>query len=443
MFEDIHGDREWFMQHIDDRIQPRHHAAVVQRVYESIRSDDTVPEPQLMAASLLLGQYVEVTPEKETLGKPVAPVEFPAVGLHLPSEEVGEVVDRINQTVQAVTTTMDLSPSERPDRYVGEKDYNEKDAFSVYLEKLEEYPVLSNERQRELGTIIQDGRKAQAELDLLEDKDIKASIQNKLAQRIAAGKEAHQQMVLTNLRFAVYIAKRYQGRGLPLDDLIEEANIALMDAAEKWQPNISAKFTSYAGIALERRVERALEEQATLIRVPSYLYPVLREYREKTKEHKDRYGTYPTNDQLQDMYGYSSRALEGIQMATRALLDVSELNAQPMWATNEEATDEDRGVGLKTQKGLDPNSYSMESEVERAFLQEAIDTTLKTLNDREAGIIRWRTGLNDGEPKTLDEIGLVYGVTRERIRQVEKATLGKLRNPVRADQLRDYLDDIS
>ena len=444
MFEEIQAERPWFMDHVDERVQSRFQNDVAARAHEAIALDGAISEAGLMASSLLLGQYIDTTRGREMQGAPQPPQALSGLGLRLSSAEMTEVIDRINEEVQAATTTTDLAPTERPGRYVGDVDYDERDALGVYLAKIggEEYDVLPPEEQIKLGAIIQAGRKATTELELMAGDDSSPDYTRQLQDDIEAGRQAYLKMVKTSLRFAVFMAKKYMGRGLPFDDLIQEANCELMDAAEKWDPTKGFKFTSYAGVAIRRGVERALQDQVPIIGVPNDVQGLLKNRGRMNAEYQVRFGRPATDEEFKDRYNITESTLGRMDDA-QVVMRVSDEDfvENPMQAAPEEWESEDRGLGLGTRRpGIPELTIDGPSPVPESLIRDRVASVLFTLSEREAGVMRLRYGFVDGEQKNLDEIGKVYGVTRERVRQIETKTMLKLRHPSRSDYLRDLLD---
>ena len=249
-----------------------------------------------------------------------------------------------------------------------------------------------------------------------------------LARAAQAGDEdARRRLSEANLRLVVSVAKRYAGRGLPFLDLIQEGNLGLMKAAEKFEPDRGFKFSTYATWWIRQAITRAMADQARTIRVPVHMVEVINKLSRVQRQMLQDLGREPTPDEL-------ARELD---MPVEKVQEVQKYGREPISLHTPLGEDGDSEFGDLIE---DTDAIAPSDAVAFSLLQEQFRQVLETLSPREAGVIKMRYGLEDGQPKTLDDIGRVYGVTRERIRQIESKTMSKLRHPSRSQTLRDFLD---
>ncbi|MBV9450790.1 MAG: RNA polymerase sigma factor [Streptosporangiaceae bacterium] len=300
------------------------------------------------------------------------------------------------------------------------------DPVKDYLKQIGKVPLLNAEQEVELAKRIEAGLFAEEKL---------AELGGKLTteQRIDLewiaddGTRAKNHLLEANLRLVVSLAKRYTGRGMLFLDLIQEGNLGLIRAVEKFDYTKGYKFSTYATWWIRQAITRAMADQARTIRIPVHMVEVINKLARVQRQMLQDLGREPTPDEL---------AVE-LDMTPEKVIEVQKYGREPISLHTPLGEDGDSEFGdlIEDSEAIQPGEA-----VSFTLLQEQLHSVLDTLSEREAGVVSMRFGLTDGQPKTLDEIGKVYGVTRERIRQIESKTMSKLRHPSRSQVLRDYLD---
>lgn len=273
------------------------------------------------------------------------------------------------------------------------------DSVRMYMREIGQYPLLSADEEVEL------------------------------AKKIAQGdKEAKQKLIDSNLRLVVSIAKRYAGHGTSLLDLIQEGNLGLMKAADKFDYTMGNKFSTYATWWIRQSITRALADQSRTIRVPVHMNENIGKYRRTVKELTQKLDRDPTREEVAEAMHISPEQVDKI------------------WEYSQEAVSLDTPVGDENDANLgdfvkDDEAEDPERSAETEGMKEAINNALDTLTDREREVLELRFGLKDGRSRTLEEVGKQFGVTRERIRQIESKALRKLKHPTRSRNLRDFVEE--
>lgn len=300
------------------------------------------------------------------------------------------------------------------------------DPVKDYLKQIGRVSLLNAEQEVDLSERIEAGLYAQHLLDT-ESEGMEFKRKRELKWAASDGKKAKDHLLEANLRLVVSLAKRYTGRGMLFLDLIQEGNLGLIRAVEKFDWKKGFKFSTYATWWIRQAITRAMADQARTIRVPVHMVEVINKLSRVQRQMLQDLGREPTPDEL-------ARELD---MPVEKVQEVQKYGREPISLHTPLGEDGDSEFGDLIE---DTDAIAPSDAVAFSLLQEQFKQVLETLSPREAGVIKMRYGLEDGQPKTLDDIGRVYGVTRERIRQIESKTMSKLRHPSRSQTLRDFLD---
>ncbi|MCX8672484.1 RNA polymerase sigma factor [Bifidobacterium sp. B4001] len=300
------------------------------------------------------------------------------------------------------------------------------DPVKDYLKQIGRVSLLNAEQEVDLSERIEAGLYAQHLLDT-EGEGLDFKRRRELKWAANDGKKAKDHLLEANLRLVVSLAKRYTGRGMLFLDLIQEGNLGLIRAVEKFDYTKGYKFSTYATWWIRQAITRAMADQARTIRVPVHMVEVINKLSRVQRQMLQDLGREPTPDEL-------ARELD---MPVEKVQEVQKYGREPISLHTPLGEDGDSEFGDLIE---DTDAIAPSDAVAFSLLQEQFQQVLETLSPREAGVIKMRYGLEDGQPKTLDDIGRVYGVTRERIRQIESKTMSKLRHPSRSQTLRDFLD---
>jgi RNA polymerase primary sigma factor len=299
------------------------------------------------------------------------------------------------------------------------------DPVKDYLKQIGRVALLNAELEVELATRIEAGLFA-GEM-LLHEKKLDKKLKRELEWIVEDGKRAKNHLLEANLRLVVSLAKRYTGRGMLFLDLIQEGNLGLIRAVEKFDYTKGYKFSTYATWWIRQAITRAMADQARTIRIPVHMVEVINKLARVQRQMLQDLGREPTPEEL----------AKELDMTPEKVVEVQKYGREPISLHTPLGEEGDSEFGDLIE---DSEAVVPADAVSFTLLQEQLHSVLDTLSEREAGVVAMRFGLTDGQPKTLDEIGKVYGVTRERIRQIESKTMSKLRHPSRSQVLRDYLD---
>nr|WP_234034510.1 RNA polymerase sigma factor [Corynebacterium antarcticum] len=309
------------------------------------------------------------------------------------------------------------------------------DSVRAYLKQIGKVALLNAEQEVSLAKRIEAGLYATYRIEQMQeafaagDKDAKLTPAVKRDLRAIArdGRKAKNHLLEANLRLVVSLAKRYTGRGMAFLDLIQEGNLGLIRAVEKFDYTKGYKFSTYATWWIRQAITRAMADQARTIRIPVHMVEVINKLGRIQRELLQDLGREPTPEEL----------AKEMDISEDKVLEIQQYAREPISLDQTIGDEGDSQLGDFIE---DSEAVVAVDAVSFTLLQDQLQDVLQTLSEREAGVVKLRFGLTDGMPRTLDEIGQVYGVTRERIRQIESKTMSKLRHPSRSQVLRDYLD---
>ena len=299
------------------------------------------------------------------------------------------------------------------------------DPVKDYLKQIGKVSLLNAQQEVDLAMRIEAG--LYAEHKLAENPDMDKDLKKAMRWVVHDGKRAKNHLLEANLRLVVSLAKRYTGRGMLFLDLIQEGNLGLIRAVEKFDYSKGFKFSTYATWWIRQAITRAMADQARTIRIPVHMVEVINKLARVQRQMLQDLGREPTPEELG----------KELDMTPEKVIEVQKYGREPISLHTPLGEDCDSEFGDLLE---DSEAVVPADAVSFTLLQEQLHSVLDTLSEREAGVVAMRFGMTDGQPKTLDEIGKVYGVTRERIRQIESKTMSKLRHPSRSQVLRDYLD---
>ncbi|MBK5287171.1 MAG: RNA polymerase sigma factor RpoD [Acidimicrobiia bacterium] len=356
------------------------------------------------------GHVIEpITPPVEAVAPPTVPIEVPA--------EPAAVDERPKRPTRA-----------RHSRPVTEG--TSFDPVRMYLKEIGKVPLLTAAQEVSMAKRFEAGLDAVTQLDEAADLSPDLSPERKAGLRavVRDGELAKSQLTEANLRLVVSIAKRYVGRGMALLDLVQEGNLGLIRAVEKFDYTKGFKFSTYATWWIRQAITRAIADQARTIRIPVHMVETMNKVTRVQRQMLQELGREPTVEEI----------AEKVELTPDKVREIQRLGQEPVSLEAPVGEEDDSSLGDFVE---DPNATAPATAAARAMLTEAIEEALEELNDRERAVVRMRFGLDDGQVRTLEEVGREFKVTRERIRQIESKTLAKLRHPTRSNRLRDYLEE--
>ncbi len=357
--------------------------------------------------------------------------------------QVNEDADRLETIIMALrrrgVDILDQDEAENPDEdsedlgIEGEFDpysdlgrISSDDTVGLYLKEMSRVPLLNIDEELDLAKRIERGKQMRVELNRL-GSTLSAAKRQEIEIQVNEGLQAREHLIKANTRLVVSIAKRYMSRGVPFLDLIQEGNLGLMKAVEKYEYQRGFRFSTYATWWIRQTITRAIADQGRTIRVPVHMVDRIRQLYRTTHEMEQRLGRVPTTDELAEEIGINTSKVEW-------MMRVSWLPLSLESPINDDEEDSELGMFIEDQLTPTPSQTTYSN-----LLRDKVQEVLDTLPPREARILRLRFGLDNGRAYTLEEVGQKFGLTRERIRQIESKALRRLRHPRRARQLKDYL----
>ncbi len=373
---------------------------------------------------------VEVADEAEEDAEPKAKAATSPAAEETPAGEDDEIIEPTEKDKASGDFVWDEEESEalRQARKDAELTAS-ADSVRAYLKQIGKVALLNAEEEVELAKRIEAGLYATQLMSEFTEKGEKlpAAQRRDMAWICRDGDRAKNHLLEANLRLVVSLAKRYTGRGMAFLDLIQEGNLGLIRAVEKFDYTKGYKFSTYATWWIRQAITRAMADQARTIRIPVHMVEVINKLGRIQRELLQDLGREPSPEEL----------AKEMDITPEKVLEIQQYAREPISLDQTIGDEGDSQLGDFIE---DSEAVVAVDAVSFTLLQDQLQSVLETLSEREAGVVRLRFGLTDGQPRTLDEIGQVYGVTRERIRQIESKTMSKLRHPSRSQVLRDYLD---
>lgn len=361
--------------------------------------------------------------------------EYDKIVAELEASEI-EIKNDDDDSIEAPAELEDFDPTMVDEEEINTDDYdklppsiNVDDPVRMYLKEIGNIKLLDEDKERELAMIVYSGLEAKNKLDEIEMDDNNNCPQEEydaLLDKVEAGEDAKNRLVEANLRLVVSIAKRYIGRGLAFLDLIQEGNMGLMKAVDKFEYDKGYKFSTYATWWIRQAITRAVADQARTIRIPVHMVETINKLVRVQRQLVQELSREPLPEEVAERMGISVQKVQEIQKIAQEPISLE----QPVG----EEEDSSLGDFVPDASALDPYEFTAKSA-----LREELDQVLADLTDREERVLRLRFGLLDGRQRTLEEVGKEFGVTRERIRQIESKALRKLKHPTRSKKLKDFL----
>jgi RNA polymerase primary sigma factor len=411
---------------LDEVVSALRHVELTPEVIDSVRL-------HLAAERIVLDEHLDPADDPPTppRGVPLAVVPpLPAAGPRPPAPTSAPAPDPVARPRRV---TADSRPGEGRDGGEGREEHRSgasTDPVRTYLKEIGKIDLLDAAEEVALARRIEEGLAAAAQIAALEDAGGEVSDADlvPLEALVADGFSAKKQLTEANLRLVVSIAKRYLGRGLLFLDLIQEGNLGLIRAVEKFDYTKGFKFSTYATWWIRQAITRAIADQARTIRIPVHMVETINTVLRVQRQLLQELGREPTLEELADKLRFSPGRVREIQRIAQ----------EPVSLETPVGQEEGSALGdfLEDDQAVEPADAAA-----RALLSEAVSDALEELTERERQVVRLRFGLEDGQVRTLEEVGREFGVTRERIRQIESKTLAKLRHPIRSQKLRDYLEE--
>ncbi|MCC5954183.1 MAG: RNA polymerase sigma factor RpoD [Acidimicrobiia bacterium] len=387
--------------------------------------DGTTDEPEGSAprrADAARTSDAEVTVDEREPGK-VNAVVLDLVDDRFLADLEGERAPRVRSRSRAGRNGRGLS--------AGSTSGGSADPVRLYLKEIGQVSLLDAAEEVELAKRIEVGATAAARIMDLQATDelhrLDPDERRRLVADVRDGKEAKAELTQANLRLVVSIAKRYNGRGLHLLDLVQEGNLGLMRAVEKFDHTKGFKFSTYATWWIRQAITRAIADQARTIRIPVHMVESMNRVQRVQREMQQGLEREPTVEEL----------AERVDMTPERVREILRISQEPLSLDSPVGDEEDTNLADFIE---DKQADAPADMAARKMLTDTLEEALEGLNERERAVVRMRFGLDDGQAHTLEEVGKRFGVTRERIRQIESKTLAKLRHPHRSQKLRDYLD---
>ncbi|ABX02667.1 MAG TPA: RNA polymerase sigma factor RpoD [Herpetosiphon sp.] len=342
-------------------------------------------------------------------------------------EEIRDTLQKANIRVEETGDDDDeITVSENPEADFSNEGISVNDTVRLYLREIGLVPLLKGEQEVELARAMEDGDKAQQEL--IENDHTLSDVERlALRRRIDRGEQAREHLTTANLRLVVSVAKKYIGRGLSLLDLIQEGNVGLIRAVEKFNYTKGFKFSTYATWWIRQAITRAIADQARTIRIPVHMVETINRMMRTARRLTQENGREPSDEEL----------AQALDLTVEKVRSIRKTSMEPVSLETPVGQEEDSQLGdflpdEKLEAPSDAASHQM--------LREQVAQVLDQLTEREKRVLKLRFGLEDGTQRTLEEVGKEFGVTRERIRQIEVKALRKLRHPRFGKKLRDYLE---